>query len=43
MIEEEAVVVSEQKVGPDHMLCYVETAFMVGSVSGRFLQFNFTV
>ena len=25
---------TEQKVGPDHMLCYVETAFMVGSVIG---------
>ena len=23
---------TEQKVGQDHLLCYVETAFMVGSV-----------
>ena len=29
---------TEQKVGQDHVLCYVETAFMVGSVMGWLMQ-----
>ena len=29
------ITLTEQKGGPDHLLCTVETAYMVGSVRGK--------
>ena len=31
---------TEQKVGQDHLLCYVETAFMIGSVTPPELEWG---